>query len=111
MRWRLQANPGSSGVQVLYADGDSESVFLAMERVRLRIYAGETLSAPTSHELTATAQHLLCAADTDDKANKGMLTSVPQILIPKTLRLPARLKFMLAALKGCHCILSSLHIV
>lgn len=62
----------SGCMQVLYADGDSESIFLPMERVRLNISAGEILTAPTSDEFTATAQHLLSAADADDdKAISG----------------------------------------
>ena len=57
---------------MLYADGDSERIFLPMERVRLSIKAGEILNAPTSDELTATAQHLFSAADADDgKAMSG----------------------------------------
>lgn len=52
-----------SCVQILYADGDSESIFLPMERVRLNVSPGERLAAPTAEELTATAQHLLRAAD------------------------------------------------
>ena len=60
------------GLQVLYADGDSESIFLPMERMRLTVRAGETLDAPTPDELTATAQHLLSAADaTDNEAKSG----------------------------------------
>ena len=59
-------------LQVLYADGDSESIFLAMERMRLSVTSGETLTAPTPDELTATSQHLLSAADAaDDEAKSG----------------------------------------
>ncbi len=59
-------------MQVLYADGDTESIFLPMERVRLTVSPGETLVAPTPDELTATAQHLLSAADAgDDEAKSG----------------------------------------
>ena len=56
----------------MYADGDSESILLPMERVRLNVSPGERLAAPTANELTATAQHLLSAADAaSDKENMG----------------------------------------
>ena len=55
-------------MQVLYADGDSESVLLPMERVRLDINPGQPLAAPSAEELTASAHHLLCAADKADCA-------------------------------------------
>ena len=58
-------------MQVLYADGDSESICLPMERVRVSACAGEALTAPTSDELTAAAQHLLLAADADDDNAKS----------------------------------------
>ena len=65
-------------MQVLYADGDSESIFLPMERMRVNVSAGEILTAPTPDELTATAQHLLSAADADDaKAMSGEAVSCP----------------------------------
>ncbi len=50
-------------MQILYTDGDSESIFLSMERVRLTVSPGEKLAAPTADELIATAQHLLSATD------------------------------------------------
>ena len=56
----------------MYADGDSESILLPMERVRLTVRPGERLAAPTANELTATAQHLLSAADAaSDKEKIG----------------------------------------
>ena len=55
-------------MQVLYADGDSESVLLPMERVRLGINPGQPLAAPSAEELTGSAHHLLCAADKADCA-------------------------------------------
>lgn len=59
-------------MQILYADGDSESIFLPMERVRMNVSPGERLAAPTAEELTATAQHLLSAADAaSDKEKMG----------------------------------------
>ena len=73
-------------MQVLYADGDTESVFLPMERVRLTVSPGETLVAPTPDELTATAQHLLSAADAgDDKAKSGKTSEELQSLSPRCL--------------------------
>ena len=55
-------------MQVLYADGDSESILLPMERVRLDINPGQPFAAPSAEELIASAQHLLCAADKVDCA-------------------------------------------
>ena len=55
-------------MQVLYADGDSESILLPMERVRLDINPGQPFAAPSAEELTASAHHLLCAADKVDCA-------------------------------------------
>ena len=43
------------------------------------VTSGEILTAPTFNELTATAQHLLSAADADDdKATSGEAVSCPQ---------------------------------
>ena len=48
-----------------------------MERVRMSVTAGETLTTPTPDELTATAQHLLSAADADDdKSESGDASSM-----------------------------------
>ena len=59
-------------LQVMYADGDSESILLPMERVRLSVSPGEKLAVPTANELTATAQHLLSAVDAaSDKEKTG----------------------------------------
>ena len=58
-------------MQVLYADGDTESVLVPMERVRLDINPGQHFAAPSTEELTASAQHLLCAADNVDCAVTG----------------------------------------
>ena len=55
-------------MQVLYADGDSESILLPVERVRLDINPGQPFAAPSAEELTASAHHLLCAADQADCA-------------------------------------------
>lgn len=68
-------------MQVLYADGDVESVFLPMERVRLTVSPGEILVAPMPDELTATAQHLLLAADAgDDEAKSGTASLIVEEL-------------------------------
>ena len=72
-------------MQVLYADGDSESILLPVERVRLGINPGQPFAAPSAEELTASAHNLLCAADKADCAGtkeggqtgKHQLTMMP----------------------------------
>ena len=68
-------------MQVLYADGDSESILLPMERIRLDINPGQPFAAPSAEELTASAHHLLCAADTADCAEEGGQTRKHEIAV------------------------------
>ncbi len=54
--------------QVRYEDGDMESVLMATSRVRLEVFAGETLSPPSASDLALTAQHVFREA----KASAGI---------------------------------------
>lgn len=63
---------------MVYEDGDSEWVLMAMERVRLEVHAAEDLPSPSASDLRRVAEHLKMEAITlsTSEVAKGTLTTL-----------------------------------